>query len=178
MTDPAFFGYGSLVNLSTHDYAQPTPATLAGWRRVWRATRMRNTAFLSVERCNDTAIKGIIAHVPGGNWALLDKREAAYHRHDVSTDVAHNAPTAVYQVTPDNIIATKTDYPIMLSYLDVVVQGYLQVFGEDGVRHFFDTTSDWQPILNDRADPQYPRHQSLSRAEQDLVDHHLAAVMQ
>ncbi len=37
MSDPAFFGYGSLVNLRTHGYDDPRPATLHGWRRVWRA---------------------------------------------------------------------------------------------------------------------------------------------
>lgn len=181
MSDPAFFGYGSLVNLATHDYAAPTPATLTGWRRVWRTTSLRETAFLSVEPCAQTQIKGIVAHVPGADWAALDAREAAYDRHDISNHVTHNQPskpTAVYQVTPAHVVTAAAPQPILLSYLDVVVQGYLHVFGEDGVAHFFDTTSDWQPILNDRTAPRYARHQQLSETERALVDHHLAAMVQ
>jgi hypothetical protein len=54
------------------------------------------------------------------------------------------------------------------------VQGYLRAFGEDGVRDFFDTTDGWNaPILNDRAEPRYPRHQQLRPEETDLVDAHL-----
>ncbi|WP_341367228.1 gamma-glutamylcyclotransferase family protein [Yoonia sp. BS5-3] len=172
MTDPAFFGYGSLVNLATHDYANPVPATLKGWRRVWRTTRLREVAFLSVEPCTETTIRGIIAHVPGSDWAALDAREAAYQRRDVTNQTAHDRPTAVYQVAPTHL-ATQPEQPILRSYLDVVIQGYLHVFGEDGVAHFFETTHDWQPISDDRAAPQYPRHQTLSTDETALVDHYL-----
>ena len=66
---------------------------------------------------------------------------------------------------------------ILLSYLDVVVQGYHQQFGKDGVAAFFDTTDGWDtPILNDREAPHYPRSQILSRAETALVDQHLARI--
>lgn len=177
MSDPAFFGYGSLVNLGTHDYADPTPATLKGWRRVWRTTTLRDTAHLSVERCSHTEIKGIIAHVPGADWNALDTREAAYQRHDVTIEIGHHKPTALFQVEPGHLAQTGPQ-PILLSYIDVVVQGYLRVFGEDGVGHFFDTTGDWQPILNDRSAPRYSRHVPITKNEQDLVDHHLATVME
>ena len=33
--------------------------------------------------------------------------------------------------------------PILLSYLDVVVQGYLAEFGEAGVARFFASTDGW-----------------------------------
>ncbi|MEL6681316.1 MAG: gamma-glutamylcyclotransferase family protein [Pseudomonadota bacterium] len=177
MSDPAFFGYGSLVNLGTHAYADPTPATLKGWRRVWRTTTLRETAFLSVERCAKTEIKGIIAHVPGADWSALDAREAAYQRHDVTDETGHHKPTAVYQVAPAHLGQTGPQ-PILLSYIDVVVQGYLDVFGEEGVAHFFETTGDWQAVLNDRSAPRYKRHVPVTTKEQALVDHHLAAVMQ
>jgi hypothetical protein len=66
------------------------------------------------------------------------------------------------------------DHAILLSYLDVVVQGFLKEFGESGVTRFFDTTDGWNtPVLNDRNDPRYPRAQVLSTAETALVDHHL-----
>jgi hypothetical protein len=180
MSDPAFFGYGSLVNLATHDYADPRPATLHGWRRVWRGTHLRQVAYLSVMQDATCHLEGVLAKVPAANWTALDAREAAYLRHDVSGHVNYGgppAPTAVYQVRAEHI--ADADHPILLSYLDVVVQGYLRIYGPEGVAQFFATTAGWDaPILNDRADPIYPRHQKLTQAERALVDDHLAAMMQ
>lgn len=180
MSDPAFFGYGSLVNLATHVYADARPARLQGWRRVWRHTRLREVAFLSVEPDPASVIDGVVACVPGADWLALDAREAAYDRHDVSAAVLHDgptSPTAVYQVSPQHVIAPSGDHPILRSYLDVVVQGYLRVYGAQGVAHFFATTSGWDtPIHDDRSNPVYPRHQRLTQAETDLVDQHLARI--
>lgn len=178
MTDPRFFGYGSLVNLGTHDYHAPRPARLTGWRRIWRHSSRRPVAFLSVARCDTTAIDGIIAEVPGADWAELDAREAAYIRRDVTHQVEHDgprAPTALYEAAHGHIAPPSTTHPILLSYLDVVVQGVLTHFGPEGVARFFETTDGWGPVLDDRAAPRYPRHRALSGAERDLVDQHLAA---
>lgn len=173
MNDPQFFGYGSLVNVQTHDYANPRPATLQGWTRVWQQSKEREVAFLSVLPSPQTQIDGIIASVPGSDWAALDKREHAYDRKDVTKALGQTVPTAIYQGTPAKI-AEGTSKPILLSYLDVVVQGFLNQFGEDGVQRFFDTTEGWgTPILDDRHDPIYPRHLVLNPEETALVDSHL-----
>ena len=80
----------------------------------------------------------------------------------------------VYSVPADRHGTPTHAHPILLSYLDVVVQGYLREFGRDGVERFFATTSGWDaPILNDRAEPRYPRYQSLSAQETRCVDDHL-----
>jgi len=180
MSNPAFFGYGSLVNLATHDYIDPRPARLHGWRRVWRTTHLREAAFLSVEPANDSTLHGLIAQVPGADWSALDQREAAYQRHDITDALHHDgpkAPTAVYQVRAEH--HADGSHPILLSYLDVVVQGYLQVYGADGVAGFFATTAGWDVgVLDDRSAPIYPRHQKLSPDETTLVDRHLAAMME
>ncbi|KJZ18333.1 gamma-glutamylcyclotransferase family protein [Loktanella sp. S4079] len=176
MTDPAFFGYGSLVNLATHSYAQPRPARLHGWRRMWQSTSVRDIAFLSVVPDPNCVIAGVIAQVPNADWAALDLREAAYNRHDITSQIQDNgaaASTAVYQVDPNLHLDAQTRHPILLSYLDVVVQGYLQMFGAEGVAAFFETTDGWGPILDDRAAPQYPRAQKLNKDETALVDDHL-----
>lgn len=176
MTHPLFFGYGSLVNLATHDYAAPRPARLSGWRRVWRHTALRPVAFLSVERHAESVIEGVVAGVPDGDWAALDAREAAYARRDITDAVAHDgpaAPTAVYEVEAGT--APTALHPILLSYLDVVIQGYDQMFGPMGVARFVQTTQGWEaPILDDRAAPQYPRAQRLTDDQTRMVDALLA----
>ncbi|MEM9427313.1 MAG: gamma-glutamylcyclotransferase, partial [Pseudomonadota bacterium] len=62
-------------------------------------------------------------------------------------------------------------HPILLSYIDVVVQGYFRIGGEVAVEAFFHTTDGWDaPVLDDRAAPRYPRHQSLSSEETALAN--------
>jgi len=172
MSDPAFFGYGSLVNTRTHAYVAPRPATLPGWRRTWTHTRLRDVAFLSVRPCADSQIDGLIAHVPGADWAALDERERAYTRIDVTDRLRAAQPTALYQVAEEH--QTGEVGPILRSYLDVVVQGYLHHFGKDGVARFFASTDGWHmPVEDDRSAPRYPRAQVLTPEETALVDHHL-----
>jgi hypothetical protein len=167
---PAFFGYGSLVNLATHDYPNARKATLQGWRRIWCQANTRPVAFLSVHQAPGE-IQGIIADVPGGDWAALDAREHAYKRHDVSETLGGN--TAIYQADPAKTAPPSTGHPILLSYLDVVVQGFLQHYGEQGVADFFASTDGWGPIKDDRANPHYPRFQALTKAEQAITDHYV-----
>lgn len=172
---PYFFGYGSLVNTATHSYGGAHPARLKGWRRTWAHTPLRGLAFLTAVPCSDTAIDGLIAEVPGADWQALDEREFAYDRLPASHAVEHTLggrpEISVYAVPPERQNRGSERHPILLSYLDVVLQGYLRVFGETGVRDFIATTDGWEaPILNDRAAPAYPRHQPTSAAERALFD--------
>lgn len=183
MANPFFFGYGSLVNRATHTFPQVNRASIAGWRRGWRHTDLREAAFLTAIADPETTIQGLIAHVPNDDWAALDKREWAYDRVPVTSAVehslTHDIDIAVYAVPTERHSRPSTMHPIMLSYLDVVVQGYLQEFGEGGARQFFETTDGWDiPVLNDRHAPRYPRHQSLSESETAFVDYHLAQYAQ
>jgi hypothetical protein len=174
-----FFGYGSLVNRATHGYAPCLRAQLHGWRRVWVHVAARPVAYLSVEPAADISIAGLVAPVPGGDWAALDAREYAYARHPV-TALAEGQPTEaqVYAVPLNHANPPTAQNPILLSYLDAVVQGFLREYGHAGVAAFFDTTRGWDaPIDDDRAAPRYPRAQTLSAQERQLVDRALASVM-
>ena len=109
----------------------------------------------------------------------LEKREAAYLRHDVTISTSHHFETPVsvhvYAVPDDLNSAADVRHPIYLSYIDVVCQGYFREFGSAGVQHFFETTDGWETdILDDRHDPQYPRHQSLDHMETKLTDDWIA----
>ncbi len=174
---PYFFGYGSLVNRNTHAYPDTHPARLRGWRRAWVRSAAYDKVFLSVIPDPDTTISGLIAAVPGNDWSALDARETGYARLDSGEAVIHPlvpAPPVAHYAVPASEQGATSRNTIILSYLDVVVQGFLREYGEDGVRDFFDTTDGWDtPILNDRAAPQYPRHQPLTAAETALVDDHL-----
>ncbi|WP_324753525.1 gamma-glutamylcyclotransferase family protein [Roseovarius sp. Pro17] len=182
MTAPShayFFGYGSLVNRDTHSFKDAHPARLNGWRRTWLPTNLREVAFLSVVEDQDSWIDGLIAPVPDADWHALDIREGAYDRipaqHMVRHPLPHSPQIAVYSVPRNYDGAAKGGHHLLLSYIDVVVQGYLREFGSGGAQHFFDTTDGWDaPVLDDRADPHYPRACRLSRGERDVVDDGLA----
>lgn len=175
MTLPYFFGYGSLVNTGTHDFPGPERARLSGWRRAWRHTDDHTAPFLTVIRDDTCTIEGLIAHVPNNDWDALDQREWAYDRINVTNRISHTSDQtmeiAVYSVPDLDHRPVDPARPILMSYLDVVIQGYAQQFGPGSVARFVDTTDGWDtPILNDRANPQYPRHQTLSTTETALVD--------
>ena len=174
-----FFGYGSLVNRRTHVYEAAHPAKAVGWRRAWRATADRKIAILTVIPAPACTTDGLIAHVPNNDWAALDKREAAYQRLPAASSVLHEAgqieDIAIYAVNQDHLILPDEQRPILLSYLDVVIQGYLREYGAKGPDKFFETTTGWEaPVLNDRAVPRYPRAQNLTTAERAVVDSGLA----
>ena len=174
MQTPFVFGYGSLVNRRTHPHGEAQPARVRGWRRAWRHTALRPVAFLTAVPAEGVEIEGLVAGVPGADWQALDLREAAYDR-VVAADVAHalgGRPTvSLYTIPEGRHGAPDGAHPVLLSYLDVVVQGYLAEFGEEGVARLFATTDGWDaPVADDRADPIYPRHQVLTRAERALVD--------
>ena len=174
-----FFGYGSLVNRATHGFAGARPARLAGWRRVWRHTTLRPVAYLTVVPDAGCEIDGLIAPVPGADWPALDAREAAYVRapaaHQVRHDLSHRPEIAVYTIPEGHHGTPSETCPVLLSYLDTVVQGYLHEFGAAGVARFFETTEGWDaPVLDDRSAPRYPRHQPPAAQARALVDSHLA----
>jgi len=168
-----FFGYGSLVNSATHDYRDLKPIRASGWARAWRHTALRDVAFLSAVLDPKSEIDGLTAQVEPHDWPALDQREFAYER----VALEGHSDTVIYTIPQGEQKEASIKHPILLSYLDVVVQGYLDVFGEEGAAQFFATTHGWEaPILNDRAAPRYPRHQTLTPMQTQFVDDALDAL--
>lgn len=175
MKHPHFFGYGSLVNRNTHDFTPIHSSRITGWRRIWQRAPNRPAAFLSVIAETDAQIDGVIAPVPNDDWVALDAREFSYSRLAVTDAVQHSAldvrDISIYAIPPESAAPPDSDHPILLSYVDAVLQGYLREFGEDGAARFVATTEGWDtPVRNDRDAPVYPRAQRLTPAEQSWVD--------
>ncbi|MDE0697934.1 MAG: gamma-glutamylcyclotransferase [Boseongicola sp.] len=179
MTSAYVFGYGSLVNRHTHGYRDVRKARIAGWRRAWRHLQGRAAALLTVVEDRHSQLDGLIAAVPDAEWAALDLRERNYQKAKAD-NVEHTLPRKpevhIYHAPDWMHRPAQSMTPIALSYLDVVVQGYLAEFGETGVARFFATTDGWDaPVLNDRHAPIYRRHRPLNARERGVVDDHLSA---
>ncbi len=97
---------------------------------------MRPVAFLTAVPDPETEIDGMVAHVPDDDWEALDLREHAYQRIPAENAIEHPLPgqpsVALYAIPPGAHGEPDAAHPVLLSYLDVVVQGYLRVFGPEG----------------------------------------------
>jgi hypothetical protein len=177
MQTPYFFGYGSLVNINTHSYRPYEKKTIKGWRRKWCYTKLRQVPFLSAHFVNKGQISGLIAAVPDNDWSALDQRETGYHRTRIPLKLEEGTSkieVQIYHVPSENISNKKPTKGIILSYLDCVVKGYLEQYGEEGVADFFATTDGWDcQAFDDRLKPIYPRHVELTKSERHLVDYYL-----
>jgi hypothetical protein len=159
------FGYGSLVDTRTHDHPL-IPSKLHGWQRVWREVPGRDFAILSATRVDKATLDGAVMTVPMASLPDLDAREVMYERETV--EIAGLSHAVTYEVQDHTPIATK---PILRSYLDVVLIGYETMFGDQAIHQFYASTNGWNVgILDDRADPIYPRHRPINSAQAERFD--------
>ncbi|WP_420409715.1 gamma-glutamylcyclotransferase family protein [Hoeflea sp.] len=147
-------------------------------------------SFLSAGRVADAAIDGLLIIDYAHNLAAVDAREFHYHRRRISLDdLEFAAPSGlagnnererqglgsgialyVYEGRTD-LPHAPGPAPILRSYLDAVMQGFLREFGEAGVHRFVAETDAFHtPIHEDREAPLYPRAVTLSADEADLFD--------
>ena len=77
----------------------------------------------------------------------------------------------VYRSQEHNRGLADTEHPVLQSYVDCVMAGYLHRFGEEGVNALVSSTRGWEcSLFNDRADPFYPRWVEVSAADQQYFD--------
>lgn len=182
----AYFGYGSLVNRATlrTRYIDAVPARLSGWKRCWRPRPAGDvsvaghvSSMLSARRHDDHAIDGLLVYDSLENLPEVDQREAKYDRMSVGLDsltidvaVPHECPVYIYEAHTNTAPHDPGD-PILQSYLDAVMQGFMHEFGENGVRGFLHSTDGFErPVRSDRHDPVYARAVDLPAHQRDLFD--------
>ena len=187
-----YFGYGSLVNRETRPADEAAaPARLNGWHRVWGHRSGANTdrppsCSLSVEPSAGTGrargIDGVVVTLPIEALPVLDAREWGYERLTLSardfdlpeglgTDVVH-----VYRSLPEHRLPATPSQPILQSYVDCVLAGFLRLYGEGGLDDFLHTTHGWEgTIEDDRAAPRYPRAVDVPGALRARFDRLVAA---
>ena len=169
------FGYGSLVNALTHSHAPLYPAQLDGWRRIWGMRFPdRGLTSLSITEEAGALTEGVIAEVAPEAWSTLDTREAGYQRLALPPgQITHDGPPDAQIITyaaPQSDPAN-SDYPILASYLDVVMQGFFALGGQPAQERFVATTAGWgDSLADDRAAPLYPRPTPMTDEERRSID--------
>lgn len=183
------FGYGSLVNPATlAPDVVAVPVRISGWRRAWRLSGPSSygrRCTLNVVPDPGCAIEGVVIAQPRDRLPALDRREAHYARTAIDpggVEWLAEPPSGwpapfLYVGRPQFNRPGDADHPVLLSYLDAVVAGFLRLFGAAGAERFVATTLDWHvPIRDDRARPIYPRAVDLAAEERGYVDDLLAAL--
>ncbi len=187
----AYFGYGSLVNRATldTDYVAAVPARLSGWRRHWQPRNgaiglasPTRASLLTVHRSPRCVIDGLLIIDRAANLPAVDRREAQYARialtvaeleiNGVADVRPHDLPLYVY-AAPDRRGEAETP-PVLASYLDVVMAGFLREFGAAGMTRFIASTDGFERgVRDDRRRPVYSRSVRLSAKTTATIDRHL-----
>jgi glutathione-specific gamma-glutamylcyclotransferase len=187
VNDVAYFGYGSLVNELT--WARPYEmqrAEIRNWTREWKhcvEAPFGRICALTATRASDSHIQGILLKCNYEELSRVDEREIGYERVPlspsdlVSTDGDLPANLFIYQSLPEHYRIGDTDYPLWLSYVEVVAYGYLRVFGEAGIDRFIQTTRGWAtPMIDDRNNPKYPRWKQSAPEDRRIIEEKIRGI--
>jgi hypothetical protein len=176
-----YFGYGSLVNAMTWRRAYVAhEAKLRNWGREWRHCVELDSdpiCALTVSHQSQMVIEGVLILCPRNELKHVDERELGYVRHALpSSDLSCSLITYPNEMFIYRSIETyykfgSRHFPIWFSYLECVLYGYLFKFGKAGVDRFISSTRGWTtPILDDRANPKYPRAHDIPVEDRRLLD--------
>jgi glutathione-specific gamma-glutamylcyclotransferase len=179
--DEWLFAYGSLVNEKTWDSPRDArPVAVAGWIRQWRHcvhTPFGDVCGLTLDRLDGSNIEGLAMAVQASDWSRLNAREIGYERSRIDGRffTGETASLGVYIARGETLRWASRDFPILLSYVDCILDGYNSRYGRAGVRAFVETTQGWDlPIIDDRSAPIYPRAIVLRPEFTAFVDAELA----
>jgi len=188
MTEQFVFGYGSLINRESRSKTvgadgagTAIPVLVNGLRRGWNA-RIRSdecqnwpcsmTALGVVFEENESS-NGVLVLVSDDKLVKLDERESGYIRRQIGvgaisflTEQAIPPAAIVYAYVWDTPLPANEEFPILQSYVDVVMAGCLELgservdlggFPADFVRGTRGWDSYW---VDDRMQPKYIRAMS------------------
>lgn len=188
MTSHYLFGYGSLINhqsrLATGRTGDVAPVKVLGLQRAWNVIAYDSQMTgLGVIPRESAVCNGVLIEIEEGELAAFDKREIEgtgfnYERVGIKIEdilgvtVVTDSKFKVWTYVVRKPIAPTTDFPILQSYVDVVLTGCLE-FGEDFAIEFVRSTLGWEsPWYNDRRCPRYIR--CLKTAAYQKIDEILA----
>ena len=176
-----YFGFGSLVNRNTlrTSYVDLVQASLKGYSRHWQSktkTLEEQVALLSIHPDQTCEIYGMIVLDKLENLPLVDAREQGYSRHRlnrnqllIDSDTA--MPNDIYVYIDNEPEGESDEGALLQNYLNAVMQSFFNEYGDEGVRHFMDTTKGFdRKLIRDRQAPKYPRPVMLSDADANYFD--------
>jgi Gamma-glutamyl cyclotransferase, AIG2-like len=192
------FGYGSLMEKASRTRTEPKavdayPAIIGGYKRGWYnrdpATIGFQPTFLGVVPFHDAVCNGVIFPVTDEQLIRFNEREKGYHTETITGDKVElldgrpwlEPDATVYIYVTDNQVEPNFEYPIVQSYLDICVNGCLELEGMYPIAKnrqftdiFFLRTYGWNEYwVNDRIYPRRPHvYQPNARTIDKLIYKH------
>jgi hypothetical protein len=153
---------------------------IAGTSPIKKGGLSKRSIFLGARRRKKSVCNGILFPATEDNLMALDAREIGYTRTlidskdiEVLGGLPDNAMIYYYQVDPNQLTVPSKKYPIVQSYVDVCLEGCIDVDNRmenldyNFTKEFIKTTSRWNKHwINDRL---YPRR-SVSESNENLID--------
>jgi hypothetical protein len=193
------FGYGSLINSTSRSAtaAKPEPAipvrvsVAFHYVRSWNDRSVSGFTALGLRRPEPgeaaLTVNGVLFPVESSAMSAYDSRERGYSRLEVPLDQLEAlswqrlpvqgkiwvyVPVAAGKETAAAPAPPSKEFPLLQSYIDVVVEGGLE-YGVEYAREIIETTRDWSIYwLNDR---EFARRPWVVDNKYDAVDELLAA---
>jgi hypothetical protein len=162
------FGYGSLICADSRSRTGVTseayPIEVQGIARHWSLNSAHSSGTVVSAHLDSNAVcNGVYFSVDDINLALFDEREAGYQR--VIIDWKNVLPLSDHPLPKDGVLwayvgmqnsQPSPEKPILQSYLDVIINGCLDIH-PDFAQRFTELTGKWGYLYNDRDNPEYPR---------------------
>lgn len=185
------FGYGSLIDAASRDKTGETgrahPVRVANLQRAWHVVARRSGyTVVGVTPSSGASCNGVLIEIEPHALPSFDARERLYHRviipQQAVTPLSENTgirqAATIWTYITSCPAAPAGSYPLIQSYIDVILTGCLAI-GADFATEFIETTTGWVPTwLNDRAQPRYrraltdaPHAAEIDRRLQALVPH-------
>lgn len=171
------FGYGSLINSESRNATAGRPilaipvrvSAAFGYVRSWTIRSQSGFTALGLRKLgpgeDGTTINGVLYPVQGNDIDAYDAREEGYVRVRVPLDqiealswlrlpeqgnVWAYVPVRAGQEPGAELLPPNSEFPVLQSYLDVVLEGGLE-YGTEFAQEIVATTKDWSKYwLNDR----------------------------
>jgi len=180
------FGYGTLISSESRAYTVGEgtgkeiliPVRVSGIERAWnlQITRLGkdyqgvshgNGTILGIVENDSAVCNGILIEVSQDALRELDKREAEYNRVEVLlskitilTDQTFPSDASIWVYFPKDLPSPVNDeYPLIQSYIDVILTGCLIEYGEEFAIELIQSTTGWDggSWIDDRYCPRYTR---------------------
>jgi len=182
-------GYGSLMERNSKGRISPNmgisfPIRVKGFERGWmiHGSVYSQTTYLAVVNNKNMQMNAVIFSVNEMEIKKIDKREKGYCRVLVAPNqikllngsIQSDAEIWIYAISQDKAHIPTPDFPIVQSYVDIVIKGCLQI--ERGfkllgfAKECVTTTSNWSKYwINDRIFPRRPFIYEPKAAEIDKL---------
>jgi len=164
------FGYGSLICSKSRAITAPTvanretiPVTVEGVERTWAKKSVRGYTSMGVRFQKGAECVGVLVPVSNNELEQFDHREVGYDRYELqpkdilpfeSSDEtwyentfltnSHMKRSQIWVYVQKIMLPATSDFPIVQSYLDIILRGCLSI-SEEFAYKFMKSTKGWHP---------------------------------